>query len=222
MKNKASTPKNVAPAPPAKPKEPRTLLPHEIALSPNIQSATAIYFWGKAGGKLDLQSLVIDLHDITRKVQGGDLAPVEAMLFGQAMALQSVFTTLARRASANDSLKIFQANLSLALKAQAQCRSTLEALAEIKNPRPVAFVKQANISAGHQQVNNGAQSGSSEASTAGGEPSPSARAGENPSRPNELLEHQDGNHLDARTAGSTGGADPVVAAVGTVDRPAHG
>ena len=44
-----------------------------------------------------------------------------------------------------------------ALKAQAQCRATLEALAEIKNPRPVAFVKQANISGGHQQVNNGMQ-----------------------------------------------------------------
>ena len=43
------------------------------------------------------------------------------------------------------------------LKAQAQCRATLEALAEIKNPHPVAFVKQANISSGHQQVNNGMQ-----------------------------------------------------------------
>ena len=42
-------------------------------------------------------------------------------------------------------------------KRQAQCRATLEALAEIKNPRPVAFVKQANISGGHQQVNNGMQ-----------------------------------------------------------------
>jgi len=30
----------------------------------------------------------------------------------------------------------------LALKAQAQCRATLQTLAEIKNPHPVAFVKQ--------------------------------------------------------------------------------
>jgi hypothetical protein len=42
------------------------------------------------------------------------------------------------------------------LKAQAQCRVTLVALAEMKNPRPVAFVQQANIAAGLQQVNNGA------------------------------------------------------------------
>lgn len=38
--------------------------------------------------------------------------------------------------------------LRLALKAQAQCRATLQTLAEIKNPRPVAFVKQANIAHG--------------------------------------------------------------------------
>ena len=31
---------------------------------------------------------------------------------------------------------------------QAQCRATLSALAEIKNPRPVSFVGQANISNG--------------------------------------------------------------------------
>jgi hypothetical protein len=44
-------------------------------------------------------------------------------------------------------------------KPQAQCRATIEALAEIKNPRPVAFVKQANIAQGPQQVNNRIESG---------------------------------------------------------------
>ena len=42
----------------------------------------------------------------------------------------------------------------LALKAQAQCRATLETLATIKNP-PVVYARQANIAAGRQQVNNG-------------------------------------------------------------------
>jgi hypothetical protein len=36
----------------------------------------------------------------------------------------------------------------LALKAQSQCRATLETLAAIKNPQPVAFVRQANIAHG--------------------------------------------------------------------------
>lgn len=40
----------------------------------------------------------------------------------------------------------------LALKAQSQCRATLETLAVIKNP-PV-FARQANIANGPQQVNN--------------------------------------------------------------------
>jgi hypothetical protein len=35
--------------------------------------------------------------------------------------------------------------MRLALKAQSQCRTTVEALGELKNPQPVAFVKQANI-----------------------------------------------------------------------------
>jgi len=44
--------------------------------------------------------------------------------------------------------------LRLALKAQGQCRATLETLAAIKNP-PVVFARQANIAHGPQQVNNG-------------------------------------------------------------------
>ncbi len=44
--------------------------------------------------------------------------------------------------------------LRLALKAQSQCRTTLLTLAEIKNPRPIAFVNQANFAHGPQQVNN--------------------------------------------------------------------
>lgn len=39
----------------------------------------------------------------------------------------------------------------LALKAQGQCRATVETLAAIKNP-PVVFARQANIAHGPQQV----------------------------------------------------------------------
>jgi hypothetical protein len=44
--------------------------------------------------------------------------------------------------------------MRLALKAQSQCRATLETLSAIKNP-PVVFARQANITNGPQQVNNG-------------------------------------------------------------------
>jgi len=143
--------------PPATTPDKRTLKPHELVLSPTIQSAVGIKAWSKFAGEVDLVELVDDLHERIKKVEGGDMQPVAAMLYGQAMTLQTIFTSLARRATNQEYLKQIQAYLGLALKAQAQCRATLEALAEIKNPRPVAFVKQANISNGPQQVNNGMQ-----------------------------------------------------------------
>lgn len=149
--------KTITPTPPATTPDKRTLKPHELVLSPTIQSAVAIEAWSKFAGTVDLAELVDDLRERVKAVQGGDMQPVEAMLMGQAMTLETIFTSLARRATSQEYLKQFQAYLGMALKAQAQCRATLEALAEIKNPRPVAFVKQANISGGHQQVNNGAQ-----------------------------------------------------------------
>jgi hypothetical protein len=70
--------------------------------------------------------------------------------------------------------------MRIGLKAQAQCRANLEAIAEIKNPKPV-FAKQTNIANGPQQVNNGG--------TALPLPVPDqARAEENPFSPNKILE----------------------------------
>ena len=83
-----------------------------------------------------------------------------------------------------------------------QCRATLEALAEIKNPRPVAFVKQANIT-------NGAQGRRG------------ARGREPRAFKNELLRASHGIELDTRAQSKAGGADPHMATVGAIDRPAH-
>jgi hypothetical protein len=95
--------------------------------------------------------------------------------------------------------------MMFALKAQAQCRATLEALAEIKNPRPVSFVKQANISNGPQQVNNG---------TAAAGQGAIAPAGEKEVSQSKLLEAQHGNYLDAGAQGAAGRANPHLEAVG--------
>ena len=134
--------------------EGRLLKPHEVVLSAALQSTVGVYAWSKFAGEVELHGLHDDVRARVQQVEDGDMAPVEAMLFGQAKTLEAIFTSLALRASGNDSLKQFQVNLTLALKAQAQCRATLEALAEIKNPRSILFTKQANISGGHQQVNN--------------------------------------------------------------------
>jgi hypothetical protein len=47
-----------------------------------------------------------------------------------------------------------EAFMRMALRAQAQCRTTLETLANIKNA-PVVFARQANVTTGPQQINNG-------------------------------------------------------------------
>lgn len=202
--------------PPATTPAKKTMEPHEIVLSPTVQSAVAIEAWAKFAGTVDLVGLVSNLHERIKKVQGGDMQPIEAMLFGQAMTLETMFTSLARRAAANDGLKQFQVNLTLALKAQAQCRATLEALAEIRNPRPVAFVKQANISGGHQQINNGVNA-ENRTVPAGAHP----HAREISGQQNELLEAPHGNELDTRTAGTAGGANPHLEAVAAGYRAAH-
>lgn len=140
------------------------------------------------------------------KIKRGDMSSVEAMLFGQA-TLQTIFTSLALQASTETGFRLYQAKLIFALKAQAQCRATLEALAEIKNPRPVQFVKQANMSNGPQQVNN----------TYAGTLSQSAidvGAGNIESEQNKILEADHGNyHLDAGAQGAAVRANPHLATV---------
>ena len=79
----------------------------------------------------------------------------ETTLTAQAATLDAIFNEMARRAALNmgEYLDATERYMRLALKAQGQCRATLETLAAIKNP-PVIFAKQANIAHGPQQVNN--------------------------------------------------------------------
>lgn len=53
----------------------------------------------------------------------------------------------------NENIAPFEANMRMALRAQSQCRTTLETLAMIKNP-PIVYARQANVTTGPQQVNN--------------------------------------------------------------------
>lgn len=120
-------------------------------------AATARTFLHGSFGELDINEVSKVMREKAEKVQSGDLSDVESTLTAQAATLDTMFNELARRAALNmgQNLPATEIYLRHAFKAQAQCRSTLEALAEIKNPRQVAFVKQANIAHGHQQINNG-------------------------------------------------------------------
>ena len=76
--------KKAAPTPPATTSEKKYMEPHEMALSPTIQSAAGIQAWGKHFGEISLADLIKDQIELVKKVQGGDIRPVEAMLYGQA------------------------------------------------------------------------------------------------------------------------------------------
>lgn len=130
----------------------------EFTISPGISSAVTVKAFTPAfsSGEVDLGSLASGLRKSMSRVQAGDLKECEAMLMGQAHSLQSIFQRLASQAAANIGHfpKTVDSYLRLALKAQSQCRATLETLATIKNP-PALFARQANFTTGPQQVNNG-------------------------------------------------------------------
>lgn len=103
---------------------------------------------------IDTPTMLETLREQAAAVQGGDLGHAEAMLINQASALQAVFVRLSERAMEQTHMPNLEGFMRMALRAQSQCRATLETLAAIKNP-PIVYAKQANFAAGHQQVNNG-------------------------------------------------------------------
>ncbi|MDO8369524.1 MAG: hypothetical protein Q7S71_02220 [Candidatus Nitrotoga sp.] len=175
----------------------------KVTLMPCANAAAVVAEYAKAFGEQDVQTLMEQLRTTFDQVENGDLQHCEAMLVGQAHALQSIFMSLARRAANQEYLKQLETYLRMALKAQNQSRMTLETLAKIKNP-PVIFAKQANINqgSGNQQVNNGT-------------PAPASHAEKNINQQNELLEVQHGSEtMDSRTTGATIGKNPAMATVG--------
>lgn len=181
-----------------------------FAMSATAASAiTAKNFASGNFGQLDLTESIVAVRQRADTVKANDLSDIEATLTAQAVALDAMFNELARRAAANlgEYLTATETYLRLALRAQGQCRATLETLAEIKNPRPLAFVKQANIAQGPQQINNGVS------------PAAASRArARSVNQSNELLESNRGQRLDIGTSSASGAANRELAPLGKIDR----
>ena len=151
-----------------------------------------------------ITEMVAELRQQSAAIHADDLSRPESMLIAQAHTLDGLFAKLATQALTVGNLDGMERYMRLALKAQSQSRATLQTLGELKAPKQVAFVQQANI--GNQvQVNNG------------GSPARS-RAKKKPKVPNELLEVEHGERLDTRAAGSASGADPAMAPMGEKHR----
>lgn len=105
------------------------------------------------GEHIDVPTMLATLREQSKAINDGDLKQAEAMLMNQATALQSLFARLTEKAMGAEYMSNFEGFMRMALRAQSQCRTTLETLSTIKNP-PIVYAKQANIAQGHQQVNN--------------------------------------------------------------------
>jgi hypothetical protein len=128
----------------------------EKLLKPSSLSSVLIEsFKGNVQGEsIDFVLALGILEKEVLKLQGGDLSKIEEMLLSQAVALEMMFTSLARTAKAQEQLLQYETHMRFALKAQNQSRATLQALIQLKQPSQTTFVRQANIAQGHQQVNN--------------------------------------------------------------------
>jgi hypothetical protein len=125
-----------------------------------------------------LDDLCNELGDLVQIIKGADVGRSVTMLAAQAHTLEATFYHLLEKAispyCATSEIELY---LKPALKAQAQCRATMETLVSLSNPRSVAIL-QANIGA-NIQINN------------------SNSATQNRQNvPNKLLEQCDGNGLD--------------------------
>src|SRR5665647_454140 len=93
--------------------QPQAMTPEDKArgaLLPSINGAIVIeaYQGNILGKDPDLGTIVDRLRDTFEEVKGGDLSTLEAMLISQATALQTIFTSLARRAANQEHLMQYQ------------------------------------------------------------------------------------------------------------------
>ena len=197
----------------ARPDETKAQAMARNALHPTVSGGIAIKAFGrKYGDDLELGALVGELSVQAKRATQGDLKRAEAMLMVQAHTLDAIFNELGQRAAMNmgEYLGATETYLRLALKAQSQCRATLETLAAIKNPQPVAFVRQANIAAGPQQVNNGIPAEQYAPAR--------AHAGKSETTPSRLSEGSNELRQDTGAPALAVGGDPQVEALGKIDR----
>lgn len=172
--------------------------------SPECLSASVISLCHKID-EAHMPAMVAEFERQVEAVQTNDLSRAEAMLIAQAHTLDGLFAYLTSHALTAKRLDVLERYMRLALKTQNQTRATLQTLGELKAPRQVAFVKQANI--GNQvQVNNGPTE-------------PRSHTEKTVNMPNELLEVTHEQRLDTRAPRQASSVNPHMATVAKKQRP---
>lgn len=173
-------------------------------------TATTMTYAGGQLGKLDLASTILALRKQIGATKDGDMGIADTLLVTQAVSLNAIFHECVRRAALNlgENLEAVDRYMRIALKAQSQSRASLESLSLIKNPRTLAYVQQANIANGPQQVNNGGTT---------------CAPVESQTPPSKLLESTSAKEwMDTRAPGASVTSNPPVEAMATVHGPKVG
>ncbi len=97
----------------------------QLSLSPSMQSALTIGDYSTLDGA-NYSDLVRELDKTLPPIHGGDFSQVESLMWTQAIALNSIFGHLCRKALTAQGYRGMSEYLELGLKAQRQSRNTLE------------------------------------------------------------------------------------------------
>ena len=111
----------------------------EQAIDPNVTSAAVVAaFWECLDGGIDPQAGYEAMRAHVAQARQNVRASAEATLLGQAAALNAIFADMARRAQAHMGRpgRAAERYLRLAMRAQNQCRATLNVVAELSGQRP--------------------------------------------------------------------------------------
>jgi hypothetical protein len=175
------------------------VLAHKLNSPYNRHGLTACVFQGKYAlgvpkeDQPNMLDFALDLKARGEAVASGDLTISSHLLTSQAITLDAIFAEFARMAAVNleNSIDASERLMRLALKAQANSRATLEALARLHQPREQT-VRHVHVNEGGQAIvadqfhnyprgqENGKDANQPQAAGAGNTGSSAALSGENP------------------------------------------
>ena len=126
----------------------------QLAVSPELASQRVVAASERNVGldeHLDIPQLMAVLKAESERLSEGKSEDIGPILANQVLALQSLFSRLTERALSQSHMSNIEAFMRLALRAQSQCRATMETLSSL-NKAPTVFARQANV-ATNQQIN---------------------------------------------------------------------
>lgn len=126
----------------------------ERLLAPEVTGVKVVRAFNRELADVHEEILLERLRKSCEAIRAGDLTEPELMLMAQAKALEAIFVKLSTRAAEYSRARETEIFMRVALRAQSQCRATLEAIAQLRLPRIHQVIGQQNI-AQTQQVNNG-------------------------------------------------------------------